>query len=91
MVTINLGEISVRSLDGAQYARVLALADTGGGTAAFPALYALADAAVETDPNGLMDEIVRLSGLAATGPEEAIPLGQLRDDLLTAISAASEG
>ncbi len=90
MVTIRIGEVRVRSLGDAQFRSVLEAAGGMGGAPAFPLLCALTDTDSETDPAGLMDEIVRLSaGNADAGI--AVLLGQLRDDLLEAVSVASEG
>jgi hypothetical protein len=90
MVAIRIGEISVQSLDDDVFRAVLAVAADAGGATAFPLLFALQDTDAEADAPGLLDELARLSALG-DGPAFAMLLGHLRDDLMEAVSVASEG
>ncbi len=90
MVAIRIGEISVRSLEDDAFQTVLARAAGAGGASTFPLLFALQQSDAETDAPGLLDELAHLSALG-DGPEFAMLLGHLRDDLMEAVSVASEG
>jgi hypothetical protein len=90
MVAIRIDGIRVQSLEDDDFQRVLAAATRGGGPAAFPLLFALADDDAETDAPGLLDELARLA-VVGDGPAFALLLGHLRDDLMEAVSVASEG
>lgn len=90
MVAIRVGDVSVRSLDDEAYGQVLAAVARAGGASSFPLLAALPHNDAETDPPSLLDELAKLA--AADGNSEiALLLGQLRDDLMAAVSVASEG
>jgi hypothetical protein len=90
MVAIRIVGIRVQSLEDGDFQRVLAVAARGGGPAAFPLLFALTDDDAETDAPGLLDELARLAAVG-DGPAFALLLGHLRDDLMEAVSVASEG
>jgi hypothetical protein len=90
MVAIRIGDISVRSLDDEAYGQVLAAVARAGGASSYPLLVALPHGDTETDAPGLLNELARLGG-ADGRPEITLLLGQLRDDLMEALSVASEG
>ena len=90
MVAIRIGDVQMATLDDDAFATVLEAAAQAGGESSFPALFGLADPGSEIDPSALMDELGRLAK-TTDGQRVAVLLGTLRDDLMTAVSAADEG
>jgi hypothetical protein len=90
MVAIQIGDVSMGTLDNDDYARVLAAAAPTGGTTTYPNLFGLSAPDAEIEPMGLLDELAHL-GSTPDGREVAVLIGTLRDDLMAAVAAVSEG
>lgn len=90
MVAIRVGDIEVSSLDDDAFGAVLDATSAHGGPGAFPMLFSLTDPSTVVEPAALMDELVSLARTEG-GHAVAVQIGTLRDDLMTAVSAAGEG